>query len=44
MGVRRLRNVLPLIGLPVAIILNAAWMGFLGYTLFKVLSGLFFLL
>ena len=40
MGVRRLRNVLPLIGLPVAIILNAAWMGFLGYTLFKVLTGL----
>jgi hypothetical protein len=37
MGVTRLRNSLPLIGLAMAVILNAAWIGFLGYELFRLL-------
>jgi hypothetical protein len=32
----RLRNALPLIGLSVAVIVNAAWIGFLGYFVFRL--------
>jgi hypothetical protein len=37
MGATRLRNALPLMGLVVAVVVDAAWIGFLGYELFKLL-------
>lgn len=32
-----MREALPLMGLVVAVFVNAAWIGFLGYELFKLL-------
>jgi hypothetical protein len=32
----RLRNALPLVGLGVAVIVNAAWIGFLGYFVLRL--------
>jgi hypothetical protein len=33
-----LRDALPLIGLGVAVIVNAAWIGFLGYFVFRLVQ------
>ena len=35
----RLSNALPLIGLSVAVIVNAAWIGFLGYFVLRLVWG-----